>query len=317
MQADSQLKLLIRTSKAKLEFKVTKSRALSSHTIQTTVIPELHSLAAVPNDSRPFERGLDILNMKLAQMVRNDRTADVWEDLIGELSVLENSLHQLVSMMEEQRELAAQRQLHEKNGKTGSSKSNSGKGWSFLGFTFTDKSQTKNGEEQGVEKPASDSEALTEELPESMDRVTKVVRNIVVAQDYLSDDIKELHKLALALSKCIDKSEVLSHSPDTKEKLPADAITDLEDRIYVEIVRKLRGDDEETVVTDYMNELCDIYRIDLYNEGKYKDDVAEDDGEGGDNAEGSNENKLTKPQVKKGLDDLDDLKQRFEALKKS
>lgn len=314
MQADSQLKLLIRTSKAKLEFKVTKSRALSSHTIQTTVIPELRSLATIPNDSRPFERGLDILNMKLAQMVRNDRAADVWEDLIGELSVLENSLHQLVSMMEKQRELAVQRQSQERKVRHGSAQSNSGKGWSFLGFTFTGNSQTKNGEEPGVEKP---SEGPTEETHESMDRVTKVVRNVVVAQDYLSDDIKELHKLALALSKCIDKSEVLAHSPDTKEKLPADAITDLEDRIYVEIVRKLRGDDEETVVTDYMHELCDIYKIDLYSEDKYKEDVDEDDGENGDNAEGSNENQPVRPQVKKKLDDLDDLKERFEALKKS
>ena len=314
MQADSQLKLLIRTSKAKLEFKVTKSRALSSHTIQTTVIPELRSLATIPNDSRPFERGLDILNMKLAQMVRNDRAADVWEDLIGELSVLENSLHQLVSMMEEQRELAVQRQSQERKVRHGSAQSNSGKGWSFLGFTFTGNSQTKNGEEPGVEKP---SEGPTEETDESMDRVTKVVRNVVVAQDYLSNDIKELHKLALALSKCIDKSEVLAHSPDTKEKLPADAITDLEDRIYVEIVRKLRGDDEETVVTDYMHELCDIYKIDLYSEDKYKEDVNEDDGENGDNAEGSNENQPVRPQVKKKLDDLDDLKERFEALKKS
>lgn len=319
MQVDSQLKLLVRTSKAKLEFKLGKSRALSSYTIQTTIIPELRTLATIPNDSRPFERGLDILKMKLAQMVRNDRTADVWEDLIGELAVLENSLNQLVIMMEEQRELAAQRHLEERRKNTSSS-NGTNKGWSILGFTITQGPSPKEGEERGITKLPSegDKNVVSDDESKPLDRVTKVVRNVIVAQDYLSDDIKELHKLASALSKCIDKSDVLSHSPDTNDKTPAEGTMDLEDRVYIEIVRKLRGDDEETVVTDYMHELCEIYRIDLYNEGKYKDDEvsgAYEDKEG--NEGGKLETQTSKPQVKKKLDDLDELKQRFEALKKS
>lgn len=341
MQADSQLKLLIRTTKSKLEFKLSKSRALSTHTIQTLVVPELRNLVTLANDSRSFERSLDILKMKLAQLVRNDRSADVWEDLIGELAVLENSVSKLISMIEVQRELANERQIQERRQQRGD-RSNGGSGsmsWSFLGFTFGDSSNNnspRSEQQQSLLKPEEnkpiiikdndlDGENVQQEgegeqlEEEKLDRVTKVVRNIIVAQDYLSDDIKELHKLTLALNKCIDKSDVLARSPDTTTKLSKDSPLDLEDRVYIEIVRKLRGDDEDAVVNDYMNELCDIYKIDIYNEGKYKDDEVSDDDVDADSGggNGNNEEKIVKPQVKKQLDDLDDLKKRFEALKKT
>ncbi|KAG0684453.1 hypothetical protein C6P40_003268 [Pichia californica] len=340
MQAESQLKLLIRTTKSKLEFKLSKSRSLSTHTIQTVIVPDLRNLVSMSNDSRSFERSFEILKMKLSQLVRNDRSADVWEDLIGELSILENSINKLITMAELQRSLIAKEQRQQQQNIR--SASTNGNGWSFLGFQFNDNKKT-----QPFSLESSDEE-IKENEP--LDRVTKVVRNVIVAEDYLSDDIKELHKLALALSKCIDKEKVITRSPSSTEKKiqindelnevdleseepgdlnddPTDGKKksllnkktnspnlDLEDRIYIEIVRKLRGDDEETVVDDYLTELCDIYRIDIYNDGKYKDDVNENDSDG---TESPPNNGDLKPQIKKRLDDLDDLKQRFEALKKS
>ncbi|GMM31579.1 hypothetical protein DAMA08_043240 [Martiniozyma asiatica (nom. inval.)] len=99
---------------------------------------------------------------------------------------------------------------------------------------------------------------------------------------------------------------------------------DMEDRTFIEIVRKLRGDDEEAIVDDYLMEICDIYRIDLFSEGKFSEAESESDGDldgrnvnNNDNAnEQSGEKSLKKVDAKKGLDDLDDLRKRFNALKK-
>lgn len=306
-QSDTQFRLLIKTTLSKLDFKLTKSRAISKHTIQSTIINELNNLSQVPNDSRNFERGLDILKMKLSQLVRSDRTADVWEDLIGELTVLESSIHTLSKMIESQHQLSVLKSQLQKQ------PTKPKKTWSVFGFSV---STTDT-------QPSAPLPVTVENPP--IDRLTKVIRNVIIAQEYLGDEVKELKKLALALNKCIDKTYVLENSPDTivdklveptnqeAEETANDEKTqlDLEDRVYIEIVRKLRGDDEDIVVGDYLKELCDIYRIDLYNEGKYKDDglVTHDD-----NDKGDTEN--TKNRVKKQLDDLDDLKSRFEALKK-
>lgn len=132
----------------------------------------------------------------------------------------------------------------------------------------------------------------------------------------------------MALSKCVDKT-VLSNTPNvdiekknekTKQEQEAeqdgnddlkdsdssdetDDSFDLEDRVYIEIVRKLRGDDEDIVVKDYMNELCDIYKIDLHNENKYQeieeDSVDDDNNDGTDDSATSNGNNTVKPQFKK------------------
>lgn len=327
MQAETQLKLLIKTTKSKLEFKLSKSRSISTNTIQSVILPDLQNLVDLPNDSRSFERSFEILKMKISQLVRNDRTADVWEDIIGELAILENSINKLILMAEFQRDLIIKQQQMEIQNKKKSKNNN----WSFLGFEFKN---SNNNIDQDTDKLIKDNDNN-----EPLDRVTKVVRNILVANDNLSDDIKELHKLSLFLNKCINKELVLTKSPDLilysknesknvsksddKDKEDKDGKNiethnvqplpklDLEDRIYIEIIRKLRGDDEDTVVNDYLHELCDIYKIDILNQGKYKnDDTSNDDTSNDDET-------IIKPQIKKKLDDLDDLKQRFEALKKT
>ena len=330
MQTDTQLRILVKTTKSKLEFKLTKSRALSTHTIQTSIIPDLQKLSQLDNNSRSFERGLDILRMSIAQLVRDDRTTDVWEDLIGEMAVLESSIHSLSSMLDKQREL----NLINSKIQEGSN-NNRGKkvsGWSLFGFGSSN-------------TPASREKLPSELQYQEIDRLSKVIRNVVVAQEYLGDDVKELKKLALAIVKCIDLPYLLKNSPPTengevkkvdyKDEIEeveeegevqdtdkSELKLELEDRIYVEIVRKLRGDDEDAVVNDYISELSDVYRIDLYNEGKYdEEEDEEDDTKDGGKDEGKDDNDGTsKPPSKrqnKQFDELDDLKQRFNALKRS
>lgn len=333
MQTDTQLRILVKTTKSKLEFKLTKSRALSTHTIQTSIIPDLQKLSQLDNNSRSFERGLDILRMRIAQLVRDDRTTDVWEDLIGEMAVLESSIHSLSSMLDKQREL----NLINSKIQEGSN-NNRGKkvsGWSLFGFGSSN-------------TPASREKLPSELQYQEVDRLSKVIRNVVVAQEYLGDDVKELKKLASAIVKCIDLPYLLKNSPPTekgevkkvdyKDEIEEVEVEEegevqdtdkpelkleLEDKIYVEIVRKLRGDDEDAVVNDYISELSDVYRIDLYNEGKYdeEEDEEEDDTKDGGKDEGKDDKDGTsKPPSKrqnKQFDELDDLKQRFNALKRS
>ena len=330
MQTDTQLRILVKTTKSKLEFKLTKSRALSTHTIQTSIIPDLQKLSQLDNNSRSFERGLDILRMSIAQLVRDDRTTDVWEDLIGEMAVLESSIHSLSSMLDKQREL----NLINSKIQEGSN-NNRGKkvsGWSLFGFGSSN-------------TPASREKLPSELQYQEIDRLSKVIRNVVVAQEYLGEDVKELKKLALAIVKCIDLPYLLKNSPPTEkgevkkvdykdevEEVEEEGEVEdtdkpelkleLEDKIYVEIVRKLRGDDEDAVVNDYISELSDVYRIDLYNEGKYdEEEDEEDDTKDGGKDEGKDDNDGTsKPPSKrqnKQFDELDDLKQRFNALKRS
>ena len=231
---------------------------MSTNMIQTDILERLRTLANEPNDSRNFERGLDLLKMKLAQIVRSDRIADVWEDLVGELAYLEGNTSVLVSMMEKQKVINMARTPQE--------------GW------FTRKEPQ-----------------IVDDQP--VDRISKVIRNVIVAQEYLGDEIKELKKLSMALSRCINKDWVLKHEIGD----------DLEDKIYIEITRKLRGEDESTVVENYLKELTDIYKIDLFNEGKYP---------GEEQAETEKKTISTGLSSVPKLDDLDDLKSRFEALKK-
>lgn len=300
----TQFKLLIKTSSSKLKFKLSKSRTLSTHTIQTRILSELKNLAALPNDSRSFERGLDILKMELATLVRSDRVADVWEDLIGELAVLESSIHLLPGMIDHQLKLQKERADNFKRATALKQQKQKG-GWSFLGFGS--KSVEVSDETSVDTNEISDASELASE---PIDRLSKVIRNVVVAQEYLGDDIKELKKLAMSLNHCIDKDYLLKQAPDTERTNDQNSKLDLEDRIYIEIVRKLKGEDEENVVNEYLKELSSVYRIDLYNENIYPDEEEQNDIE----AEGSNEGQ-DKP-IKKPLNELEELKQRFEALKK-
>lgn len=310
LPTQNQFKLLIKTSASKLKFKLSKSRALSTNTIQTIILTELQNLAALPNDSRGFERGLDILKMKLATLVRSDRVADVWEDLTGELAILESSIHLLPAMIEHQRTLQKERLDKLKSEATLKNPKPTGKGWHLFGFGFT----TYEPVEVPMDEPKDNSEAKKENL-EPIDRLSKVIRNIVIAQEYLGDDIKELKKLAVSLSYCIDKEYLLQHAP--KDNKPEDDINlDLEDKIYNEIVRKLRGDDENKVINEYMKELANVYKVDLYNEGKYPSDENDDETKEVHGLDNKTIENKSKKAFKQPLSDLDALKQRFEALKK-
>lgn len=119
----------------------------------------------------------------------------------------------------------------------------------------------------------------------------------------MGDDIKELKKLSISLRKCIDV-RILDIVPTQ-----SDDELDLQDKICLEITRKLTGVDEGVVVKDYLNELCDVFKIDLYNEGKYDKDEEGNDTDGGGNSQSLSD-------TCKKLDDLDELKNRFAALKK-
>ncbi|TID29851.1 hypothetical protein CANINC_001544 [Pichia inconspicua] len=299
----TQFKLLIKTSSSKLKFKLTKSRALSTHTIQTKILTELKDLAALPNDSRAFERGLDILKMDLATLVRSDRVADVWEDLIGELAILESSVHLLPGMIENQLKLQKEKAEKLKRAKSLEQQKQQQGGWSFFGFKF------RSTEPVSIPTDDVDIDDASELVSEPIDRLSKVIRNVVIAQEFLGDDIKELKKLAISLNHCIDKDNLLKFAPETNGTNEETSNLDLEDRIYIEIVRKLKGEDEENVVNEYLKELSSVYRIDLYNEGKYQEDDEGDDTELGTSNEGQEK-------VKKPLSELEELKQRFEALKK-
>lgn len=341
MQTDTQLRILVKTTASKLSFKLSKSRTLSKHTIATAIVPELRQLATLGSTTHAFERALDILKMKLAQLVRNDRAADVWEDLVGEMAVLESSLHLLSGMMERQKTLNVEnvqieaqkrKRMNGKNKQQGGS-GRSG-GWSFLGFTWTtgeDSTASASDSASAASASAGADDQSLELQYQPIDRLSKVIRNVLVAQEYLGDDVHELKKLAVALAKCVDKEYLVEHAPPTtkpkikvKTEMDTDTETtedepqplDIEDRVYAEIVRKLRGDDEEAVVNDYLHELCDVFQIDIYGEGKY---ITENKETQSETEAGTEANPVTTaaPAAPPKLDDLDELKKRFQALKKS
>ena len=339
MQTDTQLRILVKTTASKLSFKLSKSRTLSKHTISTAIVPELRQLATLGSTTHAFERALDILKMKLAQLVRNDRAADVWEDLVGELAVLESSLHLLSGMIERQKTLNVEnvqieaqkrKRMNGKNKQQGGSGSSGG--WSFLGFTWTTGEDSTASDSASAASASAGADDQSLELQyQPIDRLSKVIRNVLVAQEYLGDDVHELKKLAVALAKCIDKEYLVEHAPPTtkpkiKAKTEVDTDTettedepqplDIEDRVYAEIVRKLRGDDEEAVVNDYLHELCDVFQIDIYGEGKY---ITENKETQSETEAGTEANQVTTAATAAPpkLDDLDELKKRFQALKKS
>lgn len=385
---ESQLKLHLKTSLSKLQYKLNKSRILSNQTLQTKIIPSLKNLQSLstpateddgqPVQSRQFERSLELTRVIIGEMVRRDRHADVWEDLIGELGLLDGSIGRISGMADEviQREnerlefaREEKERLSKKTGNTG------GSIWSFWKQlkpqpqpqpeiepeTEPEQTSLKNIEEQ--QKKVAYVCKYDPLTPEGQDRYTKIIRNTLVAEWFIGDEIKELHKLKIPLSKCIDKEVV--HKCSTKDGIDnletivkkwyqdqikegesevSPKMMDLEDRTLIEIIRKLRGDDEESVIDDYLNEIVDIYRIDLYSTGKYdieedgededtvdEDEYDEADDEGqkkSENPKSENKKKSakadsksssTKPKPldsKKKLSDLDALKKRFDDLKR-
>lgn len=357
---ESQLKLHLKTTLSKLQYKLGKSRTLSSQTLQTKIVPGLKDLAtlatppseedATPVQTRQFERALELIRVQIAEMVRRDRHADVWEDLLGELGLLDGSVGRICGMADEviQREnIRADAAKKERNA---ASKASGGSIWTFWKQTpaiqeLAAADIEENGDKVDIYDPLT---------PNGQDRYTKIIRNALVAEWFIGDEVKELRKLKAPLSRCVDKD--LAHACGTKEgikevelavkywyrsQLPEgqDEVTpkmmDLEDRTLVEIIRKLRGDEEESVVDDYLCEIADIYRIDIYAEGKFDEDMEEDD-EGDvssedkestkdkesskDNDEkGTGSKKGSKPKPldsKKKLSDLDELKKRFDDLKR-
>lgn len=334
-QTSSQLKLLLKTTKSKLNYKLTKNRKISENKLIYEIIPEIKQLSVIYG-SKKFERNLEILKLNLSNLIRSDRITDVYEDLDSEIIILENSLPQIIKMIDS-RLIDLKNENFNKNYKTSKLDQSPSSSWSFLGFTFTsnqrkiplqgesvykddpyidaDKKKNENENENGGKDENEDEGQQKQQkiLIEKLDRTTKVIRNILAADSYLNDDIIELKKLSTILAKSVDKDKILDSSNLLLTKDSRDNL-DLQDRIYIEIVRKLRGDDEESIVNDYISELCDIYKIDLFNEGKYHSDSENN------LSDDSSNDKIGKNPTKKqhnDLNDLNDLKKRFEALKKN
>lgn len=366
LQDDSQIKLYLRTSVSKLQYKLTKARAISSQDLQNKIVPHLKSLAemAIPNQAEPsemnqsrqFERNLELARVMVGEMVRRDRHADVWEDLIGELGLLNGSIGRLVLMIDEVNLYEHQKQQQQQQRKA---KGQNG-GYNFWSF-WTKPAQKP---EENNETSSNDNNANAKQedqheeedfiSPLNQDRYIKIVRNFLVAEWFLGDEIKEFKKLKPYLMKSVHKELVSACTSkdgiNDLEKTVKDFYKgkqmDLEDRTFMEIVKKLRGDDEEMVIGDYINEISDIYRIDLYATGKYdEEDEDEDDDEGEEGQEGDDDpssddadkgakatkksappkssakkpnskNQPPKLDSKKKLNDLDELKKRFDDLKR-
>lgn len=363
-QEESQLKLHLKTSLSKLQYKLSKSRILSNQTLQTKIVPNLKDLKSLstpatedepePVQSRQFERSLELTRVMIGEMVRRDRHADVWEDLIGELGLLEGSIGRINGMIDEVTQRENERIESARKEKLIRSQREGGKSSSIWSF-WKQKPVQEDGNVNVVEPSKSESDEQSDTIkydpltPDGQDRYTKIIRNTLVAEWFIGDEIKELHKLKFSLGKCIDKD--LVHECSTKDgidnlesvvknwyesqlsegetEIPP-KMMDLEDRTLIEIIRKLRGDDESSVIDDYLDEIVDIYRIDLYSTGKFEDTKEEESSqeeqqeqkEGSEvqlDSKASSATSDLKPKPldsKKKLSDLDELKKRFNDLKR-
>ncbi|ODV85809.1 hypothetical protein CANARDRAFT_27898 [[Candida] arabinofermentans NRRL YB-2248] len=163
---------------------------------------------------------------------------------------------------------------------------------------------------------ASKSNESGDNAHESNDTVTKIVKKFMYCSNYVG--IKEFKKLVLIL---VNKFGKVFYE---------DALKEFDDK---DLISKCKGDNVDGLVDLYLKEICESYDIDLFGEKKEKkadddDDNAEaggedDDGEGG-TGEGVLESKKEAVAVStedetvkaKPVDAIDDLKKRFEALKR-
>lgn len=152
-----------------------------------------------------------------------------------------------------------------------------------------------------------------EEIQGGDETVNKLARKMMFASNYVN--IKEFKKLVTLLinkyGKLYYEGAVQNYGLDETSKADED------------FRKKCTEDNVDELTEMYLKEFCDTYKIDLYGEGLYRDesDSSDDDSDGGiaekedGNKSGNGNDKKEKDQSKKG-DDMDDLKKRFEALKR-
>ncbi|QPG74820.1 hypothetical protein FOA43_002156 [Brettanomyces nanus] len=150
--------------------------------------------------------------------------------------------------------------------------------------------------------------------------VIKLAKKMIFASSYIS--IKEFRKLATLLANKFGR-------PFYEQAL----IDDSED----DFVKKCKGENVDELTEMYLKEFCETYRIDLYGEGKYEvekgegeastdasTDASADAGAktetgteaGTEAAPASSDNAKEDHKSQTPLNDMDDLKKRFSALKR-
>lgn len=144
------------------------------------------------------------------------------------------------------------------------------------------------------------------------DTVNKLARKMMFTSNYI--DIKEFKKLVNLLMAKYGKVYY-----DDAIKTYGYADSSKSDHDFME---KCKQDDVDSLTEKYLKEFCDTYKIDLYGEGKYKeeqeededDDEEDDDEDDGDEKEEEKSKDKAKPTAPSNS--MDDLKKRFEALKR-
>ncbi|KAH3668548.1 hypothetical protein OGAPHI_002302 [Ogataea philodendri] len=119
------------------------------------------------------------------------------------------------------------------------------------------------------------------------ENITKIVRKLMYVNSYVN--IKEFKKLVTILAH--------KYGKDFYE----DAINNPDD---MNLVKKCQNDNVDQLVESYLKEICDCYKIDLYGETQKNNTTATEDAS------------PIRAQRSEPASELDDLKQRFDALKK-
>ncbi|VEU22439.1 DEKNAAC103421 [Brettanomyces naardenensis] len=150
----------------------------------------------------------------------------------------------------------------------------------------------------------------TGEIEGGDELVLRLARKLMFASNYVN--IKEFRKLVTLLVGKFGKpfyEEAIKVYPYGGDSADED------------FAKKCKGGNVDELTEMYLREFCDTYKIDLYGEGKYDEEEKEDeDGDGGDDEPGDGE-KIAEKKVEKVKEapignDIDDLKKRFEALKR-
>ncbi|GMM31580.1 hypothetical protein DAMA08_043250 [Martiniozyma asiatica (nom. inval.)] len=95
---------------------------MSTAALETKIVPALQALSTLsvapteedpqPEQPRQFERQLELAHVMIGDMVRKDRVADVWEDLLGELGLLDSQVSRVIAMKEDMRQREIERLKH-------------------------------------------------------------------------------------------------------------------------------------------------------------------------------------------------------------
>ncbi len=157
-------------------------------------------------------------------------------------------------------------------------------------------------------------ERKSAEIEGGDETVNKLTRKMMFASNYVN--VKEFRKLVTLL---ISKYGKLYY----EEAIKTFGLEEMS-KAEEDFRKKCTEDSVDELTEMYLKEFCDTYKIDLYGEGLYKDENNEeskgdDHPDGGsdsdDDGNGGNTEKKEERAGNKG-DNMDDLKKRFEALKR-